>query len=312
MTIIPSVHDERHVEAVRRFNRFYTRTTGFLEETLSQSPFTLTEARVLFDLGQNGRSTAARMAEDLALDPAYLARILKRFRASGIVSMAMDTEDGRRRQLTLTDKGLEQLARLQQGTNRQIERLIDDLSASQRDRLASAMRTIETLLGPRASDGHTLTLRPHRVGDIGWIVHRQAVLYAWEYGWDIGFEALVAGIGGDFIDNFKEGRDGCWVAEVSGEIVGAVFLVGESETVGKLRMLYVEPDARGMGIGRKLVEECIAGARAAGYEKLVLWTNDILASARRIYQAAGFTLVSEESHHSFGKDLVGQYWQLEL
>lgn len=311
MNILPSTEDEQHVDAVRRFNRFYTRTIGFLEETLSQSVYTLSEARVLFELGQEAETTAARVAEDLRLDAAYLARILRRFREGGLVEAGTDGKDARRRPLRLTDKGLAELTTLQKGTKAQIECLISHLRIGDRDRLVDAMATIETLLGERGGDT-AFIVRPHDVGDVGWSIQRQALLYAREYGWDIGFEGLVAEIGGRFIRDFDERRDRCWIAERYGRPVGVVYLVGESDTVGKLRMLHVEPEARGLGIGRALVDTCVAGAREAGYEKLVLWTNDVLASARRIYQAAGFTLVGEEKHHSFGKDLVGQYWELAL
>lgn len=311
MNILPSTKDAPHVEAVRRFNRFYTRTTGFLEETLSDSPYTLTEARVLFELGQEEEATAARIAQDLRLDPAYLARILRRFREAGLIDTDADREDKRRRRLRLTKKGHAELTELQKGTNGQIERLIEHLRPAERDRLVEAMAAIEAMLEPPSAE-EGFTIRPHRVGDIGWVIHRQAVLYEREYGWDIGFEGLVAEIGAQFIRDFDAARDRCWIAERRGAVVGAVFLVRESDEIGKLRMLYVEPEARGLGIGRRLVDECIAGARAAGYRKLVLWTNDVLVSARRIYQAAGFVLVSEEKHHSFGKDLVGQYWELVL
>jgi DNA-binding MarR family transcriptional regulator/N-acetylglutamate synthase-like GNAT family acetyltransferase len=311
MNILPSTLDESHVAAIRKFNRFYSRTIGFLAETLSASPYTLTEARVLFELGQQDETTAVQISQELRLDPAYLARILKIFREKGLLDASADEQDARRRVLRLTKKGTDELMGLQRGTNAQIERLIGGLRPGERDRLVQAMGMIETLLGEEPGEAG-FTIRPHRVGDVGWIVHRQAVLYEEEYGWDIGFEGLIAEIGGRFIQDFDAGSDRCWIAERRGAVVGSVFLVRESEEVGKLRLLYVEPDARGLGIGRALVEECIAGARAAGYGKLVLWTNDVLVSARRIYQAAGFTLASEERHHSFGKNLVGQYWEMGL
>lgn len=311
MNILPSTVDESHVAAIRRFNRFYSRTIGFLEETLSASAFTLTEARVLFDLGQQDETTAALIAQELRLDPAYLARILKNFREKGFLEVSADERDARRRKLGLTDAGMAELMRLQRGTNAQIERLIGGLRPGERDRLMQAMDAIEALLGEEQGE-EGFSIRQHRVGDIGWIIHRQAVLYEQEYGWDIGFEGLIAEIGGRFIQEFDAARDRCWVAERHDAVVGSIFLVREDDKTGKLRLLYVEPDARGLGIGRRLVEECVAGARSAGYEKLVLWTNDVLVSARRIYQGAGFTLANEERHHSFGKDLVGQYWELAL
>lgn len=312
MSILPSELDPTHVEAIRRFNRFYSRTIGFLEETLSASAYTLTEARVLFELGQVDETSAVQIAQDLRLDPAYLARILKSFREKDIIEATADEQDGRRRVLRLTRKGEAELTGLQKGTNSQIEKLVERLNSGERDRLVRAMGEVEALLADEAEGTPAFTIRAHRVGDVGWSIQRQALLYEREFGWNIGFEGLVAEIGGRFIQNFDTRRDRCWVAERRGEPVGIVYLVGESDTVGKLRMLHVEQEARGLGVGRALVETCIEGAREAGYEKLVLWTNDILVSARRIYQSAGFTLTSEEKHTSFGKDLVGQYWELKL
>lgn len=302
-----------HVEAVRRFNRFYTNTIGLLDETLTASPFTLSEARVLFELGYRDDAVATDIARTLRLDPAYLTRILRRLGEQGLVERAEDDRDARRRPLRLTSAGLQALSRLQADARGDVERLIAGLQPAVRDRLVEAMNAIETLLSPgRTAANLPLVIRQHRVGDISWIVHRQAVLYAREYGWNIEYEGLAAAIVGDFLRDFKPGRENCWVAERGGDIVGSVFLVEEDAETGKLRLLYVEPSARGHGIGGKLVAECIAGARAAGYRRLILWTNDVLTSARRIYEATGFRLVREEPHHSFGKDLNGQYWEMDL
>ncbi|BCH25930.1 bifunctional helix-turn-helix transcriptional regulator/GNAT family N-acetyltransferase [Mesorhizobium sp. L-8-3] len=298
------------IAEIRRFNRFYTRTVGLLDETLTQSAFTLTEARVLFELGHRDGPSASEIAADLRLDPAYLTRILRKFAASGLTEARVDTADGRRRILSLTGKGREALAKIQSAADLEASRLVGGLSASQRAELEKAMRRVTRLLGP-TGERPQISLRPHRVGDIGWVVERQALLYAEEYGWDISFEALLAEIGAAFIRDFREGKDFCWIAECDGEPVGAVFLVHDGDETAKLRMLHVEAAARGMGIGKLLVGACIEKARAFGYRRMVLWTNDVLSAARAIYQRAGFRLVAEERHHSFGKDLVGQTWELE-
>ena len=300
------------IAGVRRFNRFYTRTAGFLNETLTLSDYTLTEARVLFELGHCSRLSAAELAKDLVLDAAYLARILKRFAEAGLVVSEADPEDGRRRLLELTEAGREAFIDLQRRADRDIARLLNPLAPERRADLVQAMHVIETELADRKGETGEIILRPHRVGDMGWIIHRQAVLYAEEYGWDVTYEGLIAQICGDFIKKFIPGKEFCWVAEQQGRILGSVFLVRQDDKTGKLRLLYVEPSARGSGLGKRLVAACIDGARGAGYGKLVLWTNDVLAVARGIYQRAGFRLVEEERHHSFGKDLVGQNWELDL
>jgi DNA-binding MarR family transcriptional regulator/GNAT superfamily N-acetyltransferase len=298
-------------EAVRRFNRFYTQRIGVLEEGLLKSPFSLAQVRVLYELAHRERPTAAALARDLGLDQAYLSRILARFEKEGLIARAASASDGRQTEVSLTESGLATFAPLERATDQAVAAMLSRLSPVDRDRLLSAMARIEALLGE--PNGHApFVIRGARPGDYGWVVSRQGVLYAAEYGWDETFEALVAEIVAAFIRNFDPGREGCWLAERGGEVVGSVFLVREPDAVGKLRLLYVEPEARGLGIGRRLVAECIAAARRAGYGKLTLWTNDILVSARRIYEAAGFRLASEERHHSFGKDLVGQFWELVL
>jgi DNA-binding MarR family transcriptional regulator/GNAT superfamily N-acetyltransferase len=301
------------IAEIRRFNRFYTRTVGLLEETLTQSAFTLTEARVLFELGHREGPSASEIAADLRLDPAYLTRILRKFATAGLTEARADAADGRRRILSLTGEGREALAAIQAAADLEATRLVGGLSAPQRAELEKAMRRVMRLLGPTGGERPQIGLRSHQVGDIGWVVQRQALLYAKEYGWDIGFEALLAEIGAAFIRDFRVGKDFCWIAECDGEPVGAVFLVHDDDDhTAKLRMLHVEAAARGMGIGKLLVRSCIEKARASGYRRLVLWTNDVLAAARAIYRDAGFRLVAEERHHSFGKDLVGQTWELTL
>lgn len=297
---------------IRRFNRFYTRTIGLLDETLTESAFTLTEARVLFELGHRDGPAASEIAAELRLDPAYLARILRKFAADGLTKAHADGADRRRRILSLTNKGRAALAELQAAAERDIARLVRNLSDEKLRELEGALgKTMELLRGSPA-EGPAISLRSHRIGDIGWVVQRQAVLYAEEYGWDNTYEALAAEIGAAFIRNFREGRDFCWIAELDGAPVGAVFLVHENDETARLRLLHVERAARGLGIGKRLVDACIEQARASGYRRVVLWTNDVLASARAIYERAGFRLVAEERHLSFGKHLVGQTWELAL
>jgi DNA-binding MarR family transcriptional regulator/GNAT superfamily N-acetyltransferase len=322
------------IAEMRSFNRFYTRTIGLLEEKLTDSPFTLTEARVLFELGhRNGAGVlqiagergfladafnlnvgpaASEVARELRLDPAYLTRILRRFVAAGLTEVRTDHADRRRRILSLTKKGAAALAGLQAAADRDMARLVGDLSEEKSHELAGAMHKMTRLLGGIADDEPAIVLRPHAIGDVGWVIERQSRLYAEEYGWNGEYEALVAEIGAAFIRNFQPGKEFCWVAEKAGERVGAVFLVRKSNEDGQLRLLHVERTARGLGVGSQLVAECVATARRVGYRKLVLWTNDVLADARRLYERTGFTLAGEERHHSFGKDLVGQNWELEL
>lgn len=298
--------------AIRRFNRFYTRQIGALEEGLLQSPFSLTEARILYELAHRPAVTASVIARDLALDPGYLSRILSRFESRGLISRRFSAGDGRQSRLRLTAAGEAAFAPLDVAANASVGTVLAHLPETGQQHLVAAMATIRTLLGDPEDPAPAVTFRAPRAGDYGWVVHRQGVLYAAEYGWDQSFEALVAEIVAAFVKNFDARGDACWLAERAGEIVGSIFLVRESDQVGKLRLLYVEPAARGLGIGHHLVAECIAGARRAGYSRLTLWTNDVLVSARRIYAAAGFRLVREERHHSFGKDLVGQFWELAL
>lgn len=297
---------------IRRFNRFYTHTVGLLDETLTESSFTLTEARVLFELGHRNGPAASEIATELRLDPAYLARILRKFAAGGLTKARADSADRRRRILSLTDRGRTALAELQAAANRDIAQLVSNLSDGKLRELEGALRKTMELLRGSPAERPAITLRSHRIGDIGWVVQRQAVLYAKEYGWDITYEALAAEIGAAFIRNFRTGRDFCWVAERDGVPVGAVFLVYENDETARLRLLHVEAVARGLGIGKRLVDACIEQARASGYRRVVLWTNDVLVAARTLYERAGFRLVGEEKHHSFGKDLVGQTWELAL
>jgi DNA-binding MarR family transcriptional regulator len=303
------------IAAVRRFNRFYTRQIGVLREGYLNSPFSLAEGRVLQQLSQRQDASANAIARDLDLDRGYLSRILRDFVKRGLVTKKRSASDGRQRLLALTAEGRGAFAVLDRRANEQIGNMVRALPSSGQSRLIGAMDIVENILAPRRakkSDGPAFILRNHRPGDMGWITHRQGVLYFQEYGYNEEFEGLVATIVGEFIQNFDSKRERCWIAEREGEIVGSVFLVKKSKSVAKLRLLYVEPTARGLGIGRRLVEECVRFARETGYKKITLWTQSHLDSARRIYKAAGFHLAGKKSHHSFGLDLVAETWDLDL
>jgi len=302
---------ENTIAAVRRFNRNYTKWTGLLDEHLLDSPFGLTEARVLYELAARKVTTASDLIAGLGLDPGYLSRILKGFAKSGYITRERSPADGRQVQIGLSKKGEAAFRPLDEKSARAVGKLLDGLPPPERERLVASMALIEGLLG-KAQGAEEVVLRPPQVGDFGWIVHRQATLYAQEYGWNGEFEALLIEITGKFIHNFKPEREKCWVADKGGRIEGAVFVVEDDADTAKLRMLYVEPEARGSGLGARLVDEVIAFARGAGYRRLTLWTNDNLAAARRLYQKAGFRLVSEERHESFGHQLTGQFWELLL
>jgi DNA-binding MarR family transcriptional regulator/N-acetylglutamate synthase-like GNAT family acetyltransferase len=304
---------DEQVEAVRRFSRFYTRRIGVLHKGLLGSSLSLTEGRVLYELAQRELATATALAHELGLDEGYLSRILNGFTKRGLIERRVSERDGRQIILALTDQGREMFAAIDARSHDEVAAMLRELNGADQSRLVAAFETVERLLGGGRTPGEpSYILRPHQPGDMGWIIHRHGVLYAEEYAFDETFEALVACVAATFIDNFDVRRERCWIAERDGEIVGSVLLVKDSDETAKLRLLYVEPKARGRAIGRRLVSECIGFARRAGYRKMTLWTNDVLVSARRIYQAAGFYLVREEPHHSFGRDLVGQYWELPL
>ncbi len=302
----------QRVEAVRRFNRFYTQQIGVLQEGLLRSPFSLTEARVIYELAHHEKTTATELGNELGLDAGYLSRILSGFKKRDLIDKQPSKSDGRQSILWLTEQGQEAFTMLNARSHNEIEAMLNELSTEDQKRLVEAMLVIEGLLGAQPEHKVPYLLRPHQPGDMGWVVHRHGVLYAEEYGWDEQFEALVAGIVAKFIQNYDPKRERCWIAEKEGENVGSVFLVKQSDTVAKLRLLLVEPKARGLGIGTRLVDECIRFARRAGYRKITLWTNNVLLAARHIYEKAGFRLVHEEPHHSFGHDLIGETWELEL
>jgi DNA-binding MarR family transcriptional regulator/GNAT superfamily N-acetyltransferase len=303
---------DQRVGAVRGFNRFWTRRIGVLREGYLESPFSLTEVRVLYELARSEEITASELGKELGLDAGYLSRILRGFEGRGLISKKLSETDGRRSLLRLTEAGQEAFAPLDARSREDVGAMLGTLSAAEQARLVGAMRTIEELLGARPEPMVPHLLRPHEPGDMGWVVHRHGILYAREYGWDERFEALVARIVADFVDNFDPAKERCWIAESDRAILGCVFVVKESDTVAKLRLLLVEPEARGLGLGTRLVGECVRFARGRGYEKLALWTNSVLDAARRIYEEKGFKIVEEEEHHSFGKDLVGQNWELKL
>ena len=303
---------EARVGEVRRFNRFFTRRIGVLREGLLHGPYSLTEARVLFELAHREDISASELSHELGLDPGYLSRILVRFEQGGLLDRVISESDGRRRLLRLTAAGEDAFAELDRRSREEVSGMLEGIPERDQRRLLEATRTIDEVLGGDGSTPEPYLLRRHGPGDMGWVVQRHGALYASEYGWDGRFEGLIARIVADFIEGYDPSWERCWIAETGGRKVGCVFVVRESEEVAKLRLLLVEPEARGAGLGSRLVAECVTFARECGYRKLVLWTNSVLHSARRIYEEHGFELVDEEEHHSFGADLVGQNWELEL
>ncbi len=300
------------IETVRHYNRFYTRQIGLLNEGLLNSEFSLTEARVLHDLAQIDQITASVLGQSLGLDPGYLSRIVKKFERRGFITRKPSPSDGRQFVISLTDLGEEAYAPLNQSSRDEIGDTLSELSPGERDELIKIMNRIKQILKPTAPTKPPYILRSPAPGDFGWIIHRQAALYHQEWGFDETFEALIAEIIGAFITNFNPNCERCWIAERNNHVVGSIFCVKSTNNIAKLRMLYVEPSARGHGIGAGLVDEVIKFARRKNYKTLKFWTNDILVSARRIYEASGFELVKETPHQSFGQALIGQDWQLTL
>jgi len=299
------------VASIRRFSRFYTRRMGVLQEALLGSAFTLPEARIVYEIAVRDRTTASDLVADLDLDPGYVSRLIKSLEERGFVTRRPSDTDARQYLLDLTPLGRREFDQINRKSDHEVQKLLEPLGAGDRTRLVAALSTAEALLAQERPEPQC-TFRDLRPGDLGWIIHRQGVIYATEYEWDGTFEAAVAKICAEFVENFDPVKERVWIAELDGRIVGSVFLVRKTDEIAKLRLLYVEPDARGHGIGRRLVEECIAHARAVGYRRMELWTNDILTAARKIYQTTGFKLVHSEPHHSFGKDLVGETWELGL
>lgn len=303
---------EERIALVRQFNRFFTRQIGVLREWLLHSPYTLTEARILFELGQRPTTTASDLRAELGLDAGYLSRILARLEQQGLLEKVRPDSDGRQRLLLLTPDGRDAVALLDLRSRDEVSELLQQMSEEEQQRLLKAMQSIESLFTRGLKYANPFFIRSHQPGDMGWVTHRHGVLYAQEYHWDERFEALVAQIVADFITHYKSERERCWIAERDGEIVGSVFVVQGSMSIAKLRLLLVEPEARGLGLGTRLVEECIRFARRCGYQKLTLWTNSVLLEARHIYKKTGFQLIAEDAHHSFGQDLIGETWELPL
>ena len=307
------VHFDQRIAAVRQFNRFYTRQIGVLRDKPYESPVSLTEVRVLYELAHRESPTASELSNDLGLDAGYLSRILTSFDKRGWLDRKPSAADGRQSLLSLTAQGKKILAPLDARSREEVGQMLGELPAAAQNRLVNAMHTIENLLAVQSAQEPAYILRPHQPGDMGWVVYRHGALYAQEYRYDERFEALVAEIVAKFIQNFDRRRERCWIAEKDGEIIGSVFLVKHSKTVAKLRLLLVEPTARGLGIGKRLVEECLRFARQAGYRKITLWTQSSLRAARGIYEKAGFRLVGQKRHDSWGHHgLVAETWELVL
>jgi DNA-binding MarR family transcriptional regulator/GNAT superfamily N-acetyltransferase len=302
-----------HTAAVRRFYRFYTRQIGILRQGYLDSPFSLSEVRVLYEITHRDRPTAAAIAKDLDLDPGYLSRMLARFEKRRLIARRQESDDARRSTLQLTAPGRAAFAPLERTADRGIKALLSKLAPPQRRSLIQSMNTIENLLtpSPEASSA-PFVIRTHRPGDMGWVIHRHGVLYAQEYGWNEVFEAEVAEIAAHFVKHFDPQRERCWIAEKDGAIIGCIFLVRKTDRIGKLRLFLIEPSARGLGLGKRLVTECIGFARQAGYRQITLWTQSNLYAARHIYSQHGFRRVHRERHPGFGFPLMTETWELEL
>jgi DNA-binding MarR family transcriptional regulator/GNAT superfamily N-acetyltransferase len=305
-------HDAQHVAAVRRFNRFYTQHLGVLQNGWLDSPFSLTEARVLYEIKQRDRATASDIGRDLGLDAGYLSRILRRFHKSGLIRKDVSPDDARQSLLSITARGRKAFEPLEDRTERQVGEVLGRLAEPEQQHLVAAMRVIETMIASEPKAESRIMLRQPRPGDLGWVVARHAELYAREYGWGENFEGLCAQIVADFASKYDPNRECCWIAEMDGQNVGSVFLVSDSEHVARLRLLLVDPMARGRGLGTRLTAECVRFARQAGYRSITLWTHSVLTAARHVYERAGFCLTSSEKRKSFGQDVVSEHWDLTL
>lgn len=310
-SIMADTPSDALVDDTRSFNRFYTRVIGVLDEHLTESPFSLAEARVIYEIAARGHTTGSELAKALDLDRAYLTRILQGFSTQGLVSYAPNPSDRRGNFIALTREGDSAYGELREKAELSVARMLAPLSQSDRRRLADAMWTIRTLLGDDLPASPVL-IRPPLLGEIALVASRQAQVYAEEFGWDASYEGLAAEIAGKFAQSHDAEREACWIAEWRGDLAGSIFVVDAGKGVAQLRLLYVEPTARGLGIGKSLVEQVVSFSRAKGYRKIRLWTQESLIAARRIYAAAGFKLVESKPHHSFGKDLIGEYWELVL
>ncbi|HEX2207705.1 MAG TPA: helix-turn-helix domain-containing GNAT family N-acetyltransferase [Longimicrobium sp.] len=300
------------VDAVRRFNRFYTRRIGALGEGHLDTPFSLTEARVVYELAQRETATATELGQELGLDAGYLSRILRGFQARGLIGRRPSATDARQTHLSLTGAGRAAFAQLDAAARRDVAAMLEELPQIEQDRLVHAIGTVERVLGAAPAPVEPYILREPRAGDLGWVVQVHGELYWREFGWDVRFEGLVADVIAGYVRDHDPARERCWIAERNGQNVGSVFVMRGSDQVARLRLLIVDPSARGLGLGARLVDECIRFSREAGYRTLSLWTNSVLVSARRIYEATGFRLVNTESHNGFGPDLVAETWEMDL
>jgi DNA-binding MarR family transcriptional regulator/GNAT superfamily N-acetyltransferase len=303
---------DSQIAAIRGFSRFYTRKLGIIEPKLLASPWTLQEARIIYEIAQHDSCTATDLVQTLGLDAGFLSRTLQALQRRQVVARKPSKADRRANELALTAKGRAAFAELERRSRHEVGALLAGLDDRERSAVVKAMAVIEQVLEPPAQKPAGFLLRGHRPGDIGWIVSRHGAIYAQEYGWDISFEALAAEITAQFLRSWDPRREQCWIAEVGGEPVGSIFLVRASDDVAKIRLLLVDKRARGLGVGRALVEQCLRFARDAGYSSITLWTQSILVAARGIYQRAGFQCVKQEKHHSFGVDLVGETWEMKL
>ena len=309
---VSGAHDTQRVAAVRRFNRFYTQNLGVLRPGWLDSAFSLTEARVLYEIKQRDGVTASNIARDLDLDAGYLSRILRGFHRNGLIRKNVSADDGRQSLLSMTAHGRKAFDPLERRTERQVGALLGRLTDSQQNHLISAMRTIETIIVSEPKVESEIVLRRPRPGDFGWVIARHAELYAQEFGWADDFEGLCAQIVADFVSKYDAKYERCWIAKMDGQNVGSVFLVKDSEKIARLRLLLVDPVARGRGLGTRLTNECIRFARMRGYRSITLWTHKVLTVARHIYERAGFQLTSSEPRRSFGQNVISEHWDLTL
>jgi DNA-binding MarR family transcriptional regulator/N-acetylglutamate synthase-like GNAT family acetyltransferase len=311
-SVSPALASDDQVQAVRAFNRFYTRKLGVLDQQLLKTPFSLSEARVLYELAHDDELSAKEIGIELGLDPGYLSRIVQSFDEAGLIARKPLATDRRQYRLSLTAKGRQAFAKLDRSSQEDVAAMLRPLSGEDRKHLTGAMETVERLLGMPRATAPSATLRDPRPGDMGWVVQSHGALYASEYGFDAGFEALVAEIVAKYMTSYDASRERCWIADIEGRPVGSVFLVKASDDVAKLRLLLLDPAGRGQGLGKRLVAECISFARACGYRRMTLWTQSILTAARKIYQDAGFELVASTPHRSFGQNLIGETWERDL
>jgi DNA-binding MarR family transcriptional regulator/N-acetylglutamate synthase-like GNAT family acetyltransferase len=309
---VATINDASVTDRIRRFNRFYTKQIGLLNERVFPSSFSFTEARVMWELANREDPVASDLKQQLGIDAGQLSRIISNFQKRGLLAKSRSKLDGRQTLLNLTAKGKKEFQFLNAASDKQIKGLLEELSSPGQNTLLEAMQLIESLLGEKANPNASYILRPPHAGDYGWVVQKNGELYTNEYCWNENYEGLAAEIVSDFIKNYDPKKERCWIAEKDGENVGCVFLVKKSDTIAKLRLLIVDPKARGLGLGQRLVNECTRFARLAGYKKITLWTQSILTAARHIYEKEGYKLVDKEPHHSFGHDLVAETWELDL